>query len=144
MSCALYSGVEFMKINADIYVKDVPGALVESLEPISILGGNIVGVIHNREQTIGERILINIIFNMDANLEALKKEWKSRDVIVANIGEDFEITPVDCMLIGNINTNFIEDLMEKMHEISDIKSVDIRYLSNMHSDSRTALISANF
>ena len=38
-----------MKINADIYVKDVPGTLVSSLEPISTLGGNIVGVVHNRD-----------------------------------------------------------------------------------------------
>ena len=41
-----------MKINADIYVKDVPGTLVSSLEPISTLGGNIVGVVHNREQIV--------------------------------------------------------------------------------------------
>ena len=63
-----------MKISADIYVKDVPGTLVSSLEPISTLGGNIVGVIHNREQVVSGRISVNVIFNMDQkSLDALKR-----------------------------------------------------------------------
>ena len=81
-----------MKINADIYVKDVPGTLVSSLEPISTLGGNIVGVVHNREQVVSGRISVNVIFYMEPqSLDALKKEWKARDIIIADIGEDFEI-----------------------------------------------------
>ena len=79
-----------MKINADIYVKDVPGTLVSSLEPISTLGGNIVGVVHNREQIVSGRISVNVIFNMEqSSLDALKKEWKARDIIIADFGEDF-------------------------------------------------------
>ena len=77
-----------MKINADIYVKDVPGTLVSSLEPISTLGGNIVGVVHNREQVVSGRISVNVIFYMEPqSLDALKKEWKARDIIIADIGE---------------------------------------------------------
>ena len=64
-----------MKISADIYVKDVPGTLVSSLEPISTLGGNIVGVVHNREQVVSGRISVNVIFNIEPqSLDALKKE----------------------------------------------------------------------
>ena len=133
-----------MKINADIYVKDVPGTLVSSLEPISTLGGNIVGVVHNREQIMSGRISVNVIFNMEQkSLEALKKEWKSRDIIIADFGEDFEIVSMDYMLIGNLSAAYIEDLIKRASEIVDLESVNMGYSSKLDTESRTAMISAN-
>ena len=133
-----------MKINADIYVKDVPGTLVSSLEPISTLGGNIVGVVHNREQVVSGRISVNVIFYMEPqSLDALKKEWKARDIIIADIGEDYEIVSMNYMLIGNLNAAYIEDLIKKASDIVNLESVDMGYSSKMKTDSRTAMISAN-
>ena len=133
-----------MKISADIYVKDVPGTLVSSLEPISTLGGNIVGVVHNREQVVSGRISVNVIFNMEPqSLEALKKEWKARDIIIADFGEDFEIVSMGYMLIGRLDAAFIEDLINRASKIVDLESVDMGYSSKMKTDSRTAMISAN-
>jgi len=133
-----------MKINADIYVKDVPGTLVSSLEPISTLGGNIVGVVHNREQVVSGRISVNVIFSIEPqSLDALKKEWKARDIIIADIGEDYEIVSMNYMLIGDLNAAFIEDLIDKASKIVNLESVDMGYSSKMKTDSRTAMISAN-
>lgn len=131
-----------MKINADIYVKDVPGQLVASLEPISAVGGNIVGVVHNREQLISGRISVNVIFTIDnESLEQLKAEWKKRDVIVSKIGEDVEIFAMDYMLIGDLNAAYIEDLIDKAAKTVDLVSVDMGYSSKMNTKSRTAMIS---
>ena len=133
-----------MKINADIYVKDVPGTLVSSLEPISTLGGNIVGVVHNREQVVSGRISVNVIFNMDQkSLDALKKEWKARDIIIADFGEDFEIVSMDYMLIGDLSAAYIEDLIKKASKVVDLESVNMGYSSKLNTGSRTAMISAN-
>ncbi len=133
-----------MKINADIYVKDVPGTLVSALEPSSTLGGNIVGVGHNREQVVSGRISVNVIFNIEPqSLDALKKEWKARDIIIADIGEDYEIVSMNYMLIGDLNAAFIEDLIDKASKIVNLESVDMGYSSKMKTDSRTAMISAN-
>ncbi len=133
-----------MKISADIYVKDVPGTLVSSLEPISTLGGNIVGVVHNREQIVSGRISVNVIFNMDQkSLDALKKEWKARDIIIADFGEDFEIVSMDYMLIGDLSAAYIEDLIKRASEVVNLESVNMGYSSKMDTGSRTAMISAN-
>ena len=133
-----------MKINADIYVKDVPGTLVSSLEPISTLGGNIVGVVHNREQVVSGRISVNVIFYMEPqSLDALKKEWKARDIIIADIGEDYEIVSMNYMLIGDLSAAYIEDLIDKASKIVNLESVDMGYSSTLPTDSRTAMISAN-
>ena len=133
-----------MKISADIYVKDVPGTLVSSLEPISTLGGNIVGVVHNREQIVSGRISVNVIFNMEqSSLDALKKEWKARDIIIANFGEDYEIVSMDYMLIGDLSAAYIEGLIEKASKVVELESVNLGYMSNIMTGSRTAMISAN-
>ena len=133
-----------MKINADIYVKDVPGTLVSSLEPISTLGGNIVGVVHNREQVVSGRISVNVIFYMEPqSLDALKKEWKARDIIIADIGEDYEIVSMNYMLIGDLSAAYIEDLIKRASDLVNLESVDMGYSSKMKTDSRTAMISAN-
>lgn len=132
-----------MKINADIYVKDVPGQLVSSLEPISAMDGNIVGVVHNREQLISGRIIVNVTFNIEPdNLELLKKEWKSRDVIVAKMGEAVEVFSMDYMLIGNLTASYIESVIEKISKKIDFESVDVGYSSKMSKTTRTAMISA--
>ncbi len=133
-----------MKISADIYVKDVPGTLVSSLEPISTLGGNIVGVVHNREQVVSGRISVNVIFNMDQkSLDALKKEWKARDIIIADFGEDFEIVSMDYMIIGDLSAAYIEDLIKRASKEVELESVNMGYSSKRDSGSRTAMISAD-
>ena len=133
-----------MKINADIYVKDVPGQLVASLEPISTYEGNIIGVVHNREQVISGRILVKIIFDMDAtNLELLKKEWRSKDVIIVKMDEAVESYSMDYMLVGNITASQIEDIMERASKDIDLQSVEIGYSSKGSNGSRTAMISVS-
>ena len=42
-----------MIVNAELYVRDMPGQLVGSLDPISLVDGNILGVVHNRDGEIG-------------------------------------------------------------------------------------------
>jgi ACT domain-containing protein len=132
-----------MKINADLYVKDIPGQLVGSLEPISAMNGNIVGVVHNREQVISGRIAVNVTFDIDLDkVETLKKEWKSRDVIVARMGTAFEVFSMDYMLIGNVKASAIEEMINEVSESIDFESVDVEYSSKISSSTRTAMISA--
>ena len=54
-----------MMVNAELYVRDLPGQLVGSLEPISLVDGNIVGVVHNREQMVNQRICVNVTFQIN-------------------------------------------------------------------------------
>ncbi len=132
-----------MKINADVYVKDIPGQLVASLEPISTFDGNIIGVVHNREQVISGKILVNITFDITPeNLELLKKEWKARDVIIVNLNEAVENYSVDYMLVGKLRASDIDSMIDEISKTVVLESVDIGYSSSGSKDSRTAMISA--
>ncbi len=135
-----------MRVNADLYVKDVPGQLVAALEPVSIMEGNIVGVVHHRDQVMNDRIGVNITFDLEGGerLEKLMGIWKDRDVRVSRIGSVVEKFPMDYLLIGDISPSQLETILDEVRDMLGMESLDIRYSSVMESGSRTALINANF
>jgi len=133
-----------MMVNADIFVRDVPGQLVGSLEPISLVDGNIVGVVHNRDNIVSGRIAVNITFEVSdtENLERLKNIWKSRDVMISRISSVVETFPMEYLLIGNFGPSRIEKLIDNAGKAVGLESVDIRFSSKASDKERTAMISA--
>ena len=132
-----------MIVNAELYVKDLPGQLVGSLEPISVVDGNILGVVHNRERIVNHRICINITFEAeDEQLERLKAIWKSKDIIISKIGTAYETFTMDYMLIGDIDARYIERLINKASTIADLDGVEVSYSSKTGDYSkRTGMLS---
>ena len=133
-----------MIVNAELYVKDLPGQLVGSLEPISVVDGNILGVVHNRERIVNHRICINITFEVEGQdqLEELQRIWKSKDIIISKIGSVYQTYTMDYLLIGDIDAPYIEGLINKASAIAKMDAVDVRYSSRTNrSSNRTGLIS---
>lgn len=132
-----------MKVNAEIYVKDIPGQLVKSLEPISTVGGNIMGVVHNRDTVIDGRIGVNITFDVEQKgLDKIKEIWKSNDVIVAKLGSVVETLTMEYMLIGHMSAADIEKMLAEAAKNVSFHSLDVRSASRNGSGDRTAMISA--
>lgn len=133
-----------MIVNAELFVKDLPGQLVGSIEPISLIDGNIMGVMHDRERIVNHRIRVNITFEVEGQnqLEALKKIWKSKDIIISKLGSVYQTYTMDYLLIGDIDAMYIEELMNKANSLVTMDAVDVRYSSKTNSSSkRTGLIS---
>jgi len=133
-----------LKVNADLYVKDVPGQLVSTLDPISLVEGNIVGVVHNREKMMEGRIGVNITFEIGSSeqLERLKTIWRSKDVLISQIGSVVETLPMEYMLIGDLSASYVEGLLDSAKKTISLDSMDIRYSSRAGSKKRTVMISA--
>ena len=128
----------------DAMLKDLPGQLVGSIEPISLIDGNIMGVMHDRERIVNHRICVNITFEVEGQnqLEALKKIWKSKDIIISKLGSVYQTYTMDYLLIGDIDAMYIEELMNKANSLVTMDAVDVRYSSKTNSSSkRTGLIS---
>ncbi len=132
-----------MIVNAELYVKDLPGQLVGSLEPISMVDGNIMGVVHDREQIVNHRISLNVTFEVEDSTQLKKLEaiWKARDVIISSIGSVYKTYPLEYLLIGNLTASYIENLMDEASEMMNVVSMDIQYSSKNHDEKRTAMIS---
>ncbi|AIZ56692.1 hypothetical protein Mpt1_c08130 [Candidatus Methanoplasma termitum] len=134
-----------MMVNAQLYVKDLPGRLVESLEPISLVNGNIVGVVHDREQIVNQRICIDVTFEIrdTSELDRLKAIWKSKDVQIAKIGSVYKTHTMEYMLVGKFKASFIESLLDEAAKTITLESVDVNYSSkDASSATRTAMITA--
>lgn len=132
-----------MIVNAELYVKDLPGQLVGSLEPISLVDGNIMGVVHNREQIVNHRICLNVTFEVDdaGQLDKLQQIWKSKDVIISRIGSVYQTYTMEYMLIGEFNAHYVEGLIDRISERISLDSVDVRYSSKTNGSSkRTGMI----
>jgi len=133
-----------MRVNADVYVKDVPGQLVGSLEPISMVDGNIVGVVHHHEKVMNDRIGVNITFDIDTTeqLDRLKSIWKERDVTISRLGSVVETYPVEYLFIGEITPSYLEKLLSDASKQAGLESVDLRYSSKVNSRKRAAMMQA--
>ena len=134
-----------MHLNAELYVKDLPGQLVGSLEPISMVDGNIIGVVHDREKIVNKRILVSVTFEVENSrkLDELKSIWKSRDIIISKMGSVYETLTSEFMLVGTFNATYIENLIDEVSKIVHLESTDIVYSSNNQSkNQRTAMITA--
>lgn len=133
-----------MIVNAELYVKDLPGQLVGSIEPISVVDGNILSVVHNRDTIVNHRICVNITFEIedDEQLARLKHIWNTKDIIISRIGTAYETFTMDYMLIGDIDARYIEGLINKAHTVADLDGVDVRYSSkNGDYSKRTGMLS---
>ena len=132
-----------MLVNADIYVKDIPGQLVSALEPMSTVNANIIGVVHSREQMVSGRIAVNLTFDIDPDMiDRLKEIWKSNDVIVAKIGSAIELRHILLMVIGDLTAATADELVAGAKDVAEIPSKDIRVSSNS-SGRNTCMVSIN-
>ena len=133
-----------MIVNAELYVKDMPGKLVESLDPISLVDGNILGVVHNRDKIVNHRICINITFEVEdrEQLCRLKDIWQSKDIVISSLNSVHQTYTMDYLLIGRFDSAFIEDLIKDASKTVQMDASDVRYTSKTDDKAtRTALIS---
>jgi len=132
-----------MIINAELFVKDLPGQLIGSLEPISVVDGNILGVVHNRDKIIDHRICVNVTFELDdKQLDRLKDLWKAKDIIISNLGSVHETFSMDYLLIGQFTSQYIESLLKTISEATTLDEVTVKYSSKAtRSSNLTGLIS---
>ncbi|MFA6804922.1 MAG: homoserine dehydrogenase [Candidatus Methanomethylophilaceae archaeon] len=133
-----------MLVNAELYVKDLPGQLVGSLEPISMVNGNIVGVVHNRDIIVNQRICVNVTFEVGSNddLEKLKKAWKSRDILIASIGSVYKTCTMEYLLVGSFSASYVESLIDEASNVVSFESVDVNYSTANATNTMTAMITA--
>ena len=118
-----------MMVNAELYVRDLPGQLVGSLEPISMVDGNIVGVVHDREQKVNNRILVSVTFEVSTTreLDQLKAIWRSKDIVISKLGSVYETVTAEYMLLGKFGAAYVDDIIDNASKIVDFESVDVSY-----------------
>ncbi len=116
-----------MIVSMSLELKDIPGQLVLALTPISELHGNIMSVVHHRdERTPTGTIPVQITFGIDQEvLDELIDRLEKSGVRVARVGEERLRAAVSVILIGHIVHSDIGDTIDKIDSTGFAEVVDL-------------------
>lgn len=115
-----------MRITMDLELKDIPGQLVKALEPISDAGGNIVSVVHHHEQRTNRgTIPLQVVFDMEEGLGALKEKLESRGIKIVRFNQIRLLEHKTVVLVGHIIHSDIRDTIEQIDSTGYAEVVDL-------------------
>lgn len=97
-------------------MKDKPGQLVEVLQPISELGGNIIAVIHEREPgTSDEYLEIQIVLTIhDSKVDILLDRLRSKGASIVRFGKERLVHKSDIVMIGHLLHTDLTDTVDQI------------------------------
>jgi ACT domain-containing protein len=122
-----------MRLNLVLELLDVPGQLLDALDPIGKLGANIVAVIHQRDVKT-ERGTIPVHISIEGDRETLKRVLNAieeMDIQIIEVDGVVKKEKLTTILIGNIVD---KDLKETIKVLNNIKGVRVADLNLKMSD----------
>mgnify|MGYP000862245849 CR=1 FL=1 len=131
-----------MRVNLVLELLDVPGKLLEALEPIGKLGANIVAVIHQRDVKT-ERGTIPVHVTIEGDKETLEMVLKSMEDLGIQIMEVDGVMrkeKITTVLIGNIVEKNLKETMEILSGIEGVKVADLDLKMSDHPEQSASKI----
>jgi len=122
-----------MRLNLVLELLDVPGQLIDALEPIGKLGANIVSVIHQRDVKT-ERGTIPVHLTLEGDEETLKRVLNSieeNNIQIIEVDGVVKKETITTILIGDI---IEQDLKETVRELNNIEGVKVADINLKMSD----------
>lgn len=97
-------------------IKDAPGQLVAALKPISDVGGNIIAVIHQRdEKQRGGMLNVQIVLELpEQRLKDLTRLIREQGVNIQRIGHERLLYQKTVMVIGHLIHTDLGDTVDRI------------------------------
>ncbi len=117
-----------MEVNLNLELKDHPGQLLDTLEPIADLGGNVISVLHHhKNKTPTGDIPVNIKLEV-TNDEALNKILDildKKNIRVVSIGKGTLAKSITLGLLGHIVHTDLKETIERIDNLGFSQVVNI-------------------
>jgi ACT domain-containing protein len=116
-----------MRLNLVLELLDVPGQLLDALDPIGKLGANIVAVIHQRDVKT-ERGTIPVHISVEGDRETLKRVLKSieeMDIQIIEVDGVVKKEKITTILIGNIVDKDLKETIKVLNNINGVRVADL-------------------
>jgi len=109
-----------LKFDLTIALADRPGQLIKALEPIAKNGGNIISIIHEREEPSAGFVPVSLVVDFPSkwNLRKAVDDLKELGVAIVKAEEIIDTTRITVILIGKVDLKRIAET-----EIRNIKIV---------------------
>ncbi len=129
-------------ISIVVELKDKPGQLLKVLEPISKLGGNIIGITHKRDKiTPLGRVPVEISIQLnEKKLNKLINELKARGIIIRRYNEIRLLATTSVLLVGHIIHTDLSDTINKIDQTGFAEIVDMKICMPQINEPSTALL----
>ncbi len=130
-----------MRLNLVLEVLDVPGQLLDALEPIGKLGANIVTVIHQRDVKT-ERGTIPVHITIEGDKDTLKtvlQSMEERKIQIMEVDGVVRKEEVTTVIIGNVE-QVLEESVGSLDKIDGVKIVDLDLKMSDHPDQSASKI----
>jgi len=94
-----------LKFDLTIALADRPGQLIKALEPIAKNGGNIISIIHEREEPSSGFVPVNLVVDFPSkwNLKKTINDLKKLGVTIIRSEEIIDTTRITTIFIGKID-----------------------------------------
>jgi len=125
-----------------VELEDKPGQLLKVLQPISAMGGNIVGIVHQRgKKTPLNRLPVEISFKIDGRkVDRLIKELKSLGIVIRNFNEVRLTATTSVLLIGHLIHTDISDTINSIETDGEAECVEMHVRMPGVSGPSTAIL----
>jgi ACT domain-containing protein len=129
-------------ISIVVELRDQPGQLLKVLEPISRYGGNILGILHQRDKmTPLKRIPVEISLQIEGEkARDLIKAIRDNGVIVKSYNEVRLIATTSVLLIGHIIHTDLGDTINKIDSTGFAEIIDMLINMPQLNEPSTAMV----
>jgi len=116
-----------MRLKLVLELLDVPGQLLDALNPIGRLGANIVAVIHQRDvKTERGTIPVQITFEGDEEtLNKVLKKLESEGIQIIRVDGILRKEKITTILIGNIIDQDVKDTVNTLNQLEGVRVADL-------------------
>lgn len=116
-----------MRFNLVLDLQDVPGKLMEALEPVGRLGANIVTVIHQRDVKT-ERGTIPVQITIEGDKETLDKVMDAlefKDIQIMEVDGVLRKEQITTILVGDIVKKDVQDTVARINQLKGVRVADL-------------------
>ncbi len=134
-----------MLLSLVLELKDKPGQLLRAIEPISRLGGNIIGVVHKRDRVSPlERISVEISVKIDeGKVEELVEALKRNGVVVKAYNEVRLVASTSLLLVGHIIHTDLSDTINTIDATGFAEVVEMHISMPEVNQPSTAMVTVS-
>jgi len=125
-----------MRLNLVLELLDIPGQLMDVLEPVGRLGANIVTVIHQRDVKT-ERGTVPVQITIEGDEETLDKVIKTLEaqkIHIMEIDDVLRKETINTILIGDMVDKDVKNVLKSFHEVGGVKVADFNLKMSDHPE----------
>jgi ACT domain-containing protein len=131
-----------MLLTLIVELDDKPGQLVRVLEPLSKLGGNIVGIVHQRgKKTPLNRVPVEISLKIDERkIPELLTTLDDLGIVVRSLNEIRLTSTASLLLIGHIIHTDLSDTISRIDSSGNAEVVELHISMPKLNEPSTAMV----